>query len=40
MRNHVTEGLPIMVTFKSVDEILLCNNSNENFFDRSFEQYY
>ena len=22
-----------MVTFKSVDEILLCNNSNENLFD-------
>ena len=37
MHNHVTEGLPVMVTCKSVDEILLCNNSNENLFDRSFE---
>ena len=37
MHNHVTEGLPVMVTFKSVDEILLCNNSNENLLDRSFE---
>ena len=32
MHNHVTDGLPVMVTFKSMNEILLYNNSNENLF--------